>query len=160
LVALIFVLLPSSSEYFRRFFGRMNPILVIGVASVVGAIALWVLQTNYGYVILKGRMTLRGVVLSLALATALAVAIVITDFLTRYPEDINVPVPQALLFYPAVGFVAEVIFHILPLALMLLVLAPLAGGFGKERVVWLGTLIVAAIEPTIQVLFIETSLTT
>ena len=53
------------------------------------------------------------------------VAIIIADFFIRYPEDINVPVPEALLFYPAVGFVAEIAFHVLPLALLLFVLAPL-----------------------------------
>jgi hypothetical protein len=155
LVALIFIviLLPSSGAYFRRFFGETNAILVIVMASVVGAAALWVLQSSYEFVILKGRTTLRGVTLSAVLATVLAVAIVIADFIIRYPQDTNVPVPQALLFYPAVGFVAEIIFHILPLVLLLLALNPLVGRLGRERVVWLGILLVAVLEPTFQVLF-------
>jgi hypothetical protein len=156
LVALIFIviLLPSSGAYFRRFFGETNAILVIVVASVVGAAALWVLQSSYEFVILKGRTTLRGVALSAVLATVLAVAIVVADFIIRYPQDTNVPVPQALLFYPAIGFVAEIIFHVLPLLLLLLALNPLVGRLlGRERVVWLGILLVAVLEPTFQVLF-------
>jgi hypothetical protein len=155
LVALIFIviLLPSSGAYFRRFFGETNAILVIVVASVVGAAALWVLQSSYEFDLLKGRTTLRGVALSAVLATVLAVAIVIADFIIRYPQDTNVPVPQALLFYPAVGFVAEIIFHVLPLVLLLLALTPLVGRLGRERVVWLGILLVAVLEPTFQVLF-------
>jgi hypothetical protein len=39
------------------------------------------------------------------------------------------------------------------LALLLLVLNPLAGQLGRERVVWLGILIVAVLEPTFQVVF-------
>ena len=155
LVALIFIviLLPSSGAYFRRFFGETNAILVIVVASVVGAAALWVLQSSHEFVILKGRTTLRGVALSAVLATVLGVAIVVADFIIRYPQDTNVPVPQALLFYPAVGFVAEIIFHVLPLVLLLLALNPLVGRLGRNRVVWLGILLVAVLEPTFQVLF-------
>ena len=116
LVALIFilVLLPSSGKYFRRFFGETNAILVIVVASAVGTASLWALRSSYEFVILKGGSTFRGVALSLALATVLAVAIVIADFIIRYPQDMNVPVPQSLLFYPAIGFVAEIVFHVLP----------------------------------------------
>ena len=152
-VFFIVILLPSSGAYFRRLFGETNAILVIVMASVVGAAALWVLQSSYEFVILKGRTTLRGVALSAVLATVLAVAIVIADFIIRYPQDTNVPVPQALLFYPAVGFVAEIIFHVLPLVLLLLALNPLVGRLGRERVVWLGILLVAVLEPTFQVLF-------
>jgi hypothetical protein len=155
LVALGFIvtLLPSSGAYFRRFFGETNAILVIVLASVVGAAALWVLRSSYGFAILKGKTTLRGVALSAVLATVLAVAIVVGDFVMRYPQDMNVPAPQALLFYPAVGFVAEIIFLVLPLALVLLALKPLVGRLGMERVVWLGILLVAVLEPTFQVLF-------
>ena len=154
-VALVFIviLLPSSGAYFRRFFGETNAILVIVVASVVGAAALWVLQSSHEFVILKGRTTLRGVALSAVLATVLGVAIVVADFIIRYPQDMNVPVPQALLFYPAVGFVAEIMFHVLPLVLLLLALNPLVGHLGRNRVVWLGILLVAVLEPTFQVLF-------
>ena len=155
LVALIFIviLLPSSGVYFRRFFGEMNAIVVIVVTSVVGAAALWALQSSYAFVLLKGKTTLRGMALSAALATVLAIAIVVADLFIRYPQDTNVPVPQALLFYPAVGFVAGIIFHVLPLGLLLLVLNPLVGWLGRERVVWLGILLVAVLEPTFQVLF-------
>lgn len=147
------VLLPESRPYFRRFLGGPNPILVVIVASGSGAAALWLLYSRYGFTILKGRATLRGMALSAGIATLFAVAIIIADFFIRYPENMNVPVPQALLFYPAIGFVAEIVFHILPLTLLLLVLSPLAGRLGAERVVWLAIFLVAAAEPTFQVVF-------
>ncbi len=155
LVALFFIiiLLPSSGAHFRRFFGEMNAIIVIVLASIVGAVALWLLQTRYNFVLFMGKETIRGLTLSAALATVLAVAIIAADFFIRYPEDLNVPVPQALLFYPAVGFIAEIIFHVLPLALLLIFLNPLGGWIGRERVIWVGILIVATLEPTFQVLF-------
>lgn len=155
LVATIFFVLlaPSSGAYFRRFFGKTNAILVVAVASVVGAAALWVLRSRFGFAILRGRATLRGIALSAVLATAMGVAIIVADLFIRYPENTNVPVPRALLFYPAIGFVAEIVFHVLPLAVLLLALSPLAGRLGKERVVWIGILLVAALEPAFQVLF-------
>ena len=50
-------------------------------------------------------------------------AVVVADILLRYPEDTNAPWPAALLFYPAIGFVAEILFHVVPLALLMLLLA-------------------------------------
>lgn len=161
LLTLVFgvILLYLPGAYFHQFFGETNPILVIDVASGVGVATLWTLQSSYEFVILEGGRTLRGVALSAALATALAVAIVTADFIFRYPQNINVPVPQALLFYPAIGFVAEIAFHVLPLALLLLVMKPLEGRLRREHVIWLGILLVAAIEPTFQVLFEGMTLT-
>lgn len=148
-----FLLLPSSGAYFRRFFGRANPILVVVVASIAGGISLSFLQTRYGFQIVRGQATLQGIAISAGLATLLGVAIIIADFFIRYPEDTNVPVPQALLFYPAVGFVAEILFHVLPLAIVLLALTPLANRFEPDRLVWLGIAVVAVLEPTFQVMF-------
>ncbi len=153
------ILLPTSAAYFRRFFGETNAILVVVGASLVGAAALWNLQANFGFTILKGRTTLRGMALAVVLATLLAVAIVVADFFIRYPENMNVPVPQALLFYPSVGFVAEILFHVLPLTLLLLAMNLFVGQLDQERIIWLGILLVAALEPTFQVLFERRPLT-
>lgn len=150
---LIITLLPSAGSYFRRFFGDINAIIVIVFASIAGVVALWLLQTRYNFVLFMGKGTIRGLTLSAALATVLAIAIIAADFFIRYPADLNVPLPQALLFYPAVAFIAEIIFHVLPLALLLLFLNPLGGWLGRERLIWVCILIVAALEPTFQVLF-------
>jgi hypothetical protein len=155
LLALIFsvVLQYFPGAYFHKFFGDANPFLVFVLLSGFGAAALWSLQTGYGFEVFRGRATLRGIALSAVFATALGVAIVIADVVIRYPQDTNVPIPQALLFYPAIGFVAEIVFHLVPLAILLLVLKPLVRRLGRERVIWIGMLLVAASEPTFQVIF-------
>ena len=33
----------------------------------------------------------------------------------NYPLDINIPVPESLLYYPVMGYMAEAVFHLLPL---------------------------------------------
>lgn len=156
LVGLIFIviLLPSSGKYFRWILGELNPIIVFALASIVGAAALWLLQARYNFVLFMGKGTIPGLKLAAVLATVLAIAMVAADFFIRFPEDTNVPVPQALLFYPVVGFVAEIIFHVIPLALLLIILNSLGGWIGKERVIWLGFIVVAVLEPTFQVLFV------
>jgi hypothetical protein len=58
-----------------------------------------------------------------------------------------------LAFYPAVGYVAELLFHVLPLALTLVVLQPFRKRLGTDRLVWLAIGFVAVLEPTFQVLF-------
>jgi hypothetical protein len=61
----------------------------------------------------------RGVGVSAAIATLFGVWQICADLLvTRFPKDINVPSPQSWLFYPAIGYVVEVFFHALPLALL------------------------------------------
>jgi hypothetical protein len=150
-VGLTAILIPSSNAYFQRFFVRTNPILVVALAAVFGGISLGLLKSHGRFEIIRGRVTLRGIIVSAGMATMLAVAIIIADFFIRYPEDINVPVPEALLFYPAMGFVAEIVFHVLPLALLLFVLAPLRKRLGIDRLIWIGIVIAAAMEPTFQV---------
>lgn len=152
LIAAVFtaVVAPTSGPYFERFYGAVRPPVVILVAGGVGAAALWVLS-RFGFAIVLGRRTLQGIRLSAVLASFLAVAVVIADVLLRYPADLNVPVPQALLFYPAIGLTAEVVFHLLPLALLLLVLGAIVPRAGRERVTWLALALVAILEPLFQV---------
>jgi hypothetical protein len=154
-LALLFtlILLPSSIAYFRRFLGELNPIVVIIIAAIVGAVALRLLHARYNFVIFMGKGTIPGLKLSVVLASVLAIAIVAADFFIRYPEDTNVPFPHSLLFYPSIGFVAEIIFHVLPLALLLIILNPLGGWIGRDRYIWLGIFLVAVLEPTFQVAF-------
>lgn len=46
---------------------------------------------------------------------------VAADFAIRFPAGMNVAFPQSLAFYPAMAFVAEVAFHVVPLGIVGLV---------------------------------------
>lgn len=143
--------------HFAKYFGSANPLVVVIAAIGLGGIALRVLQSQGWFEVLSAR-TLRGVAVSTGLATLLAVAIIIADVVLRYPEDINVPLPGALLFYPAVGYVAEMVFHVIPLTVLLLILAPVGKRIGVERLIGLCLLLTATLEPTFQLLFEENPL--
>lgn len=142
----------SSAAGFARYFGGLDPAHVVIATTVAGGVALAWLRSRFGFRVLRGRATLRGVAVSAILASGLAVSVVIADAVLRYPEDMNVALPQALAFYPTVGYVAELLFHVLPLALTLAILRPFGERLGADRMVWLAIGLVAAIEPTFHVL--------
>ena len=90
-------------------------------------------------------VTLRGLALLVGAGAVLAVPPIAIDLFTRFPRDINVAWPEAVFFYTAIALVAEVQFHLVPLAI-LTALAP-------KRIpsVWL-LLPVIFIEPVAQVM--------
>ena len=63
---------------------------------------------------------------------------------------LNVPPPQALLFYPAMAFIVEVFFHLAPLALLSLMRLRLGRCPGHRGATLPWLLLVALIEPTVQ----------
>ena len=62
----------------------------------------------------------------------------------------NVPFPESLLFYPVIGFMAEIVFHVLPLSLLLMALPTIFKNIRLGTTVWISILIVALLEPTFQ----------
>ena len=76
--------------------------------------------------------------------------------LEQYPHRIVVGTsknlldfPDSLFFYPIFGFVVEVLFHMLPLALLLFILTSMFN-LGFEKVIWPCILVVALLEPIFQ----------
>ena len=62
-----------------------------------------------------------GFVRSTLLALGLGAAIIVADTALGFAESINVAWPTSLLFYPVMAFIAEVAFHLAPLALVVTV---------------------------------------
>lgn len=143
----------SSAVYFQKYFGNINPIVAVTIAGAAGWLLLAVLKRVASYQIIRRRKTLTGIAVSAGLATLLGVAIVIADCLHPYPQDTNVPVPNAFFFYPVMAFVVEVVFHLLPLTIILLLLYPYRHRFRQKIVAWTAILITAISEPTFQVFF-------
>lgn len=152
-VAVCLAMIPAVGPYFAWFFGDFTPAVVVLLAGAIGAVCLASLIRLGGFQILRRGSTVRGIAIGAGLATVLGVAIVIADIVFRYPEDINAPMPQALAFYPSIGLVAEIVFHILPLAIALVLLQPLRGRLGTTRTTWIAIVLVSVAEPTFQVFF-------
>ncbi len=146
------ILSPSHGDFFRPYFGPVYPLVAVALASVAGVCSLRFLQTQGWFEIYLGRDTLRGVAVSAGVAALLAVPTILLDLHTPFPRGLNVPLPQSLLFYPAMGYVVEISFHALPLALLLFLLAPIGKKLGPDRVFWTSIVFVALLEPVLQVL--------
>ena len=136
-------------------FSDMTSVPVLGeipltVATIVAAIAGWLLM-----IVLYGRkihpvsaapLTNQNAGRLLGLGAILALPPIGIDLWLGFARDINVPVPSALAFYPAIALVAEVAFHLAPLAL----LAVLAPAWVPKIAIFLP---VVFVEPLFQILF-------
>ncbi len=100
---------------FERFIGGLSPIVVVGVTGAVGSAALTILA-RAGWV--GSDPSRRGLARSTLLALGRGGAIIIADSALRFGEAINVSWTASILFYPVMAFIAEVAFHLVPLALV------------------------------------------
>lgn len=103
---------------FEPYFGSIAPLLAIGITAALGFVVLGYLLSR-GFRI-RATRTWHGAGYAAISATIFGIWQTCVDlFVTRFPRDLNVPAPQSLLFYPVMGYVVEVVFHALPLALLL-----------------------------------------
>lgn len=90
-----------------------------------------------------------GILVAAGLAALPGLAIILLDLKAIFPQDTNRPFPDSLFFYPIFGFVVEVIFHLLPLALFLFILTSVFK-LSFENVIWPCILAIALLEPIFQ----------
>jgi hypothetical protein len=140
-------------DSFAPFFGSAPPLVVIGVALVVGAVCLAFVLPREGFEAFAREKVARGSAMAAAIATGFGALIVVIDLVFPLPVDINVPLPRALWFYPVMGLVAEVVFHLVPLSLVLIAMRPLSGYLSEGRRAWVAIAAAALIEPAFQAAF-------
>ena len=58
--------------------------------------------------------------------------------------------PQGFFFYPSIAFVVEILFHVLPLTLILILLTALPGNLSFDRIIWPTIIVTALLEPVFQ----------
>ena len=139
----------GGDRLFEAYFWSLPPLLAIALTALVGFVSLASLQSRGWFEIYTSR-SVRGVGLSAAVATLFGVWQICADLLvTRFPKDINIPSPQSWLFYPAIGYVVEVVFHALPLALLLAVLRRSIKKSNTTIVIWLCIVFVSFLEPVL-----------
>lgn len=110
------VLRATDDAQFERFLGVVPPIVAVAGAGLAGAAALRTLD-RAGWVGIDPRR--QGLTRSTGLAVAFGAAILIADATLGFDEGVNIAWPVSLLFYPVMGFIAEVALHLVPLALVI-----------------------------------------
>lgn len=143
----------NPAGFFQPFFGSIDPLLAVVVIAVVGVASLGFLQSHDWFEIFTMRGALRGTAVSAIIATLFGIEVVIaeTTNIFRLPADINVRLPWSLMFYPVMGYVAEVVFHVLPLTILVAVFGPLVKKLNMPGLIWLCIIAVSLLEPIFQV---------
>lgn len=142
-----------SVSYFEPFIGSAPPALLIAVAAALGIPTLVYLQSRHWIHIRSPRNATAGLIVSFLLASIFGAAIVIVDLLVGVGPVWTVPPPQSVLFYPAVAYVVEIVFHVLPMGLLLLLFGGLAGKYRPGNAFGSIAIGVALIEPVFQLYF-------
>jgi hypothetical protein len=146
------VLHVTGSPAFQPYFGRANPALVTGLVVAVAIASLTLLHSRKWLLVDRPAKGRRRFTLPATLATALALPVILVDVAGSFPADLNVPPPQSLLFYPVIALVAETIFHVAPVALLMLLGTRIAGYLDRRVLLWACLLTVTLLEPVFQVL--------
>jgi hypothetical protein len=113
-VAATSALVAMSSDAYVRVLGISSPMIPL-LAVIALGFSAWILVSEAGWVPnrIGGCAGYRPAVL---IGLALPIPVVAVDLLGGFGPDINARLPDALLFYPAIAVVAELVFHVVPLA--------------------------------------------
>ena len=81
------------------------------------------------------------------------IEVIIADiWFADYPVNMNISFPYSILFYPVIGFIVEVFFHLLPLSILIYLLLKFSR-LNLDQVIWISIIAVSALEPIYQVWF-------
>lgn len=86
----------------------------------------------------------------LAWTAVFALVVTLLDLAAPFDANINVPLPYSLLFYPALAYVAETLFHVVPLSVVMLLTRDDHSACVRARLRQLGLGCVVLIEPVFQ----------
>ncbi|MEM8968821.1 MAG: hypothetical protein AAGE93_20565 [Bacteroidota bacterium] len=151
-VVLTTILYLSDTHFFKPYFGNINPLLLILTSTLLGGVLLSVLLKR-GWFVIYRKENQRGFLYTIGLALLFAATIITVDVKIVLPDNINVPYPASLLFYPPMGFFVEIIFHVLSLTLLLVILTVFSKEKSLTKVIWWCIIVVSTLEPVYQSTF-------
>jgi len=65
--------------------------------------------------------------------------------------------PQSLLFYPAIAFFVEILFHVFPLTLLIAVMSSILKNLNFNAIFWISIIIISMAEPIYQTMDMASS---
>jgi len=156
IIALFFavILILLDPFIFQRFLGNLNPGITVPGIIAIGFLLLSLLLYKGWFIIYKRDNLSRLLKISLTLVLFTTISILI-DLKVGYSEDINIRFPKSLLFYPLIGLIVEIIFHLIPITLVMLLARMFREKENQGKAILLGFILIAIIEPTYQVYFME-----
>jgi len=141
---------------FKRFTGGVHPLVAFALAGVLAlACFRWLLAG--GELVVYGRSTIAELSRYAAIVAFMVSITILVDVTMPFAANINVLAPESLLFYPAMAFLVEIIFHVLPLTVLLMILKASLSGTSRQSQVWIAIVIVSLLEPVYQGLYMSGS---
>jgi hypothetical protein len=151
-VALTAIAYSSNPLEFQRFLGNLNPLAAITVIAVVGGILLSILLARNWFLIwIPGEP--RRFVLAAGLAILMAMVMILVDTRVVFNQDLNVLFPQSLSYYPVIDYAVQILFHVLPLSLFLILTTSITKDANYGTMIWPCLLLAASLEPILQITF-------
>lgn len=142
----------DAPEAFQRYLGRIHPLIVLTGLFLIGLALFSLLMKAGDFAVYRiGEYT--GILVAAGLAVPLAAVAIFVDTKVPFPQDMNVAFPTSIFFYPAIGYVVELAFHLVPFSLIYLLLGRLFNGADGNWIVWVSILGAAVIEPIFQVVY-------
>ena len=148
-VGLAATLQASDPLLFQQFIGPTRPLIAFPLVSALGVLLLSFLLSR-GWFAIYQKEQLRVLWRASALSALFVLITIVVDLKVVFPADLNVAFPGSLLFYPAIGFVVEVLFHVFPLAVLLTPLTAIGRTIGRQKAIWICIPIVSLLEPIYQ----------
>lgn len=151
-VVAVQVLASSGSIDFQPYFFGLTPAFTATIVCSIGVAALAFLQRRFGMCAIAARFSASGIVVAAVITVPFIVSVTLADVLLGFPSDINVGLPAALAFYPAMGLVAQLALHIVPFAIALSFLGWSLRNRSLERCVWIAMVLSASVEAAFQLI--------
>jgi hypothetical protein len=149
--ALVVILYALDRRFARLLVGDVNPLPVMAIILLAGGFVLWWIIRR-GWFVMLGEELAKGLGWAIFGGLVFGVVIILVDRQAVYPADVNVAWPNAWLYYPVMGFAAQVVFQLVPLAILLALLTSPVIGMSFDRAILPTLLLVAVFEPIFQTL--------
>jgi hypothetical protein len=144
------------NSLFQRFISEVNPFIAIVSSGLLGLPLLLYLWSKWRFFVYRKEALIKASRFSWVVIILATIAIMI-DLVIGFPRDINILFPKSLLFYPVIAFFVEIVFHVLPLTLVLWILSHFLKKVNQEKILWISIILVALFEPSYQAFFMRSS---
>ena len=134
---------------FQRFFDRFNPLILITASTFTGFLLLSYLHFRGWFTLFKIE-NLKKIIRYTGLIILFVSVSILVDLNMVFQADMNIKFPESLLFYPVIAFFVEILFHVLPLTILLIALISIFNKTSYKKLLWITMLLVALLEPTYQ----------
>ncbi len=104
-------------SFYSTFLGTINPVLLILVASIAAAPLAALFDLGFPKGVRPRPAKVRGYLPPLA-GACFGLLFIPVDLHFRLPEDLNVLFPTSLLYYPVLGYIVDVLFHLVPFVVL------------------------------------------